>query len=155
MEEILERLKYMLLSYTQTTISNLTSIPQSTLSYVVRGLRDLNSMYYAAVYKVWAALSYSNLFNLGAPSYYASLLSHENVTAVKNAESYITQVADALTMGYIVRQAAIDDEEIDQDYIDEKWAVAYNDIINSLRASTKPVKEWRKDYLDIYWLESI
>jgi hypothetical protein len=73
-------------------------------------------------------------------------LSTYDITTIKEKEQYVRNVANHLTMGYITRVAVDEDvTDIDQAFIDEHFPKAYNDILYSLRTSTKPIDSW-KDY---------
>jgi len=142
----IDRLTYLKESYTQSTISEMTGIPQSTLSYVIRGLRELPVQYFGAVVNTFQTEAYRRLTTAGSPSLEAETVSRSTVDLARDKEQFIHTVANQLTMGYIIRSAVNDDAEITQSYIDDNWSTAYGDIVNSLRNSTLPVDDW-KDYL--------
>ena len=147
MSGISDVISYLTDFYTQSTIAQTTGIPQSTLSYVTRGLRDLPEKYHAAVYAMKNTTAYSQLFNLGVPPDQAALISLEPVASLSNRESYLIAVADKLTVGYIESVSRDSDEQLtDQQYIDKYYESAHRNIIDSLRRSTKPIDEW-DDYL--------
>jgi hypothetical protein len=64
-------LAYMTRTYSQSMLSQITGVPQSTLSYVLNGQRDLPSQYQQEVRNQYSQLTYDNLIYSGANSYSA------------------------------------------------------------------------------------
>lgn len=147
MSGIDDALGYLAGYYSRSEITTYTGIPQSSLSYALRGLRPIPVKYRNAVWKMKNMLAYAELFNAGVPSIQAAQISLDSVGAIQETDSYVKAVADKLTIGYIETVMRESDEDMtDQEYIDKYYSQAYADIIKSLRASTKPIWDWQ-DYL--------
>lgn len=147
MSGIDDALGYLAGYYSRAEISAYTGIPQSTLSYNLRGLRPIPVKYRNAVWKMKNTLAYAELFNAGVPSVQAAQISLDSVGAIEETDGYVKAVADKLTLGYIETVMADSGENLtDQEFIDKYYSTAYADIVASLRASTKPIWDWQ-DYL--------
>lgn len=150
MSYITETLQFLGENYSRRDIMAVTGIPQSTLSYSIRGERDLPLKYQAKVFGMKNQLSYALLFNVGVPSVQASLLSLEPIASVKDTQTYIASIGAKLTEYQLTRQYDEDEETGDlQSYIDRNYAAAYGDVVASLQASEKPINEW-EDYVRAY-----
>lgn len=150
MSYITETLQFLGEHYSRRDIMAVTGIPQSTLSYAIRGERDVPLKYQAKIFGMKNQLSYALLFNVGVPSVQASLLSLEPVASVKDTQTYIAEIGAKLTEYQLTRQYDEDEETGSlQSYIDTNYAAAYSDVIASLQASEKPVSEW-EDYVKAY-----
>lgn len=136
--------------YSRTEIQEITGIPQSTMSYVIRDLRELPAKYQAATIGLKNLTAYTALFEGGVPSVQASLLSIKSVKTISDTQAYVKAVADSLTTGYITRIMTDEDSGLsDQEIITKYYASAYASIVESLQNSEIPISEWQ-DYLSQY-----
>jgi hypothetical protein len=147
-ETITDRLKYISEDNTQSYISSETGIPQSTLSYVIRGERNLPLQYYDAVNSLYSREVSKRLIDLGAPEHQANRFLAASVSTVKEKELFVAKIADGITQQNLIERAAIDDiptSRIESFFLDN-WYETHDNIVNSMRLSEKPLEEWAEKY---------
>jgi hypothetical protein len=139
------------LQYINTTISQAeivrqTGIPASTLSYVIRELRELPEIYAGAVSSYYSTIVAHNLVGMGLSEQQANRFTTNTPDQVLTIESYVADIANALTEGAIVRGYTRDEEGLSvQNYINKHYDEYYNSILSSLSNSDKPIELWN-DY---------
>lgn len=150
MSEIIERLQYIAEQHTQAWIVQNTDIPQSTLSYVLRGLRELPEKYFTSANNLYQKEVVSRLTAQGLPYQLATELMNNDVAEARSRFSWLQLIASRATISALAAQAVRDDEILNQDYIDENFSSIYSSILENMQASEKPLTEWDTYVWDAY-----
>lgn len=91
-----ERLEFATRYQSQASISRATGIPQSTLSYVIRGERTLPSKYHTVLRNMYQRTAYSVLKDAGLSSTQARRFSWYSPTRIENVLSEVGNVVTKL-----------------------------------------------------------
>lgn len=103
MSAILDRLTYLTIDHTQTWICQETGIPQSTLSYVLSGQRDLPVEYSISVTNAYARTVYQIFRGYGFSPDEARSYRYSAPNTVTSKENDIIEKLNDLALGHIAR----------------------------------------------------
>ena len=131
---------------TQSQISALTGIPQSTLSYVARGLRELPYQYQSSLLKTYTSEAYRRLRTEGASWIIANRKKWQNPKDVYDDIRMINFKRQELTKGAIAGILKKQGKDITGDNIEELWGQVDSNMIEALQKSKKTLEQWLEDY---------
>lgn len=124
----------------------MTGIPQTTISFVARGLRELPSVYYQTVWKEYRRLSYNNLRKLGVSSFEATRLRYRDPEEIYFHQNRMSKLVNLMTRGRVGSIIAKEGEFISEKEFWNVFDMNIDTIKDSLRKSDKTIDEWY-DYL--------
>lgn len=131
------RLAYILKYNTQINTSKETGIPQSTISFVQRGIRDLPKKYFTQLRNFYQRTVRSSLRNLGASSVVSNRFSWYSVSKVEEVEGFYTDIVETKTQYYVDRKNTQMGGEMSDEEITELYDETKKGIIESLSKSVK------------------
>jgi len=146
-----DRIDYLLDQRSQSWVAEQTGIPQSTLSYVVNGLRELPVKYSSNVAETYLRETALRLSDDGLPLHQIPRFNSSDPDTVRSIENYVLETANKLAEGYAIRKAVeedIPDYQVEQ-FVADTILDSVQYITDSLRKSEKPIEEW-EDYLSKY-----
>lgn len=131
------RLQYLLKNYTQKAISQLSSIPTSTLSYVVRGLRNLPGKYNSILRNLYQRTVMYNLKSLGASYYIRKRFSWYIPERVQQVEQIFFNLVENKASEYINRKFLQSGQSLSDEEMTDLYGKTKEGIIESLLKSGK------------------
>ena len=134
------RLSMILRERSAAWVSRQTGIPQSTLSYVRRGLRPLPQKYVAPLRNTYQREAYARLRAQGAPTHQARRFSWVTPERAQTAIDTLNIKRGELTMGYVQKLIAIDDLDMSDETILELWPEAEDAILEGMQNSLESLE---------------
>ena len=121
-------------------VSRQTGIPQSTLSYVRRGLRQLPDKYVNPLRNTFQREAYARLRAQGAPTFEARRYSWLTPERAQTAIDTLTIKRGELTMGYVQKIIAIEDLDSSDAVILELWPEAEDAVLEGMQNSLESLE---------------
>lgn len=121
-------------------LSKETGIPQSTISYVRRGIRDLPKKYNAVMRNQYQREAYLRLGNEGASSYQAKRFSWYNTIEVQTHIDTLLMKVNDLTLGHIGARYKSIGRPVTENEVMEVWKEEREQTVISLQHSKKSLE---------------
>lgn len=134
------RISFILKQRSAAWVSRETGIPQSTLSYVKRGLRQLPAQYRSPLRNTYQRETYAQLRAEGAPSHQARRFSWKAPETVTEAMSTLHRKRNELTMGLVMKKLGDFDLPATQANIDDFWEDASEALLEGLQNSPESLE---------------
>jgi len=135
------RLSYVLKSKTQTVVSQLTGIPQSTISRVKNGQISLPTKYSSTLRNFYQKTAYGDLRDMGASATQARRFSWYIPETVTDVVSTLEDTKNLLSTAYVAhRRNESELEWTPEDYEDARLE-AEQTILETMRKSKKTIED--------------
>lgn len=135
------RLSYVLKSKTQTLVSKLTGIPQSTISRVYNQQIKLPSKYTSTLRNYYQKTTYGDLRLSGASSTQARRFSWYIPETVSDVVSTLIETKDMLTTSWVARLAMENDKIFTPEELILAREEAEQTILETMRKSKKSIED--------------
>lgn len=138
----IRRLQYTATFLSQKKISEATGIPQSTLSFVLRGKRHLPKKYISSTRNFFQRTVYNNLRGLGMSTIQAKRFSWYSPTSIIEIEGTMKMKLNDLTLGIIGQLTKRLDHKPTIQEINSLYGEAREKLILGMQKSHKVYEEW-------------
>lgn len=135
------RLSYILKSKTQTGVSKLTGIPQSTISRVKNGQITLPKKYASSLRNYYQTTAYNGLRIAGASATQARRYSWYIPETVSDVISTLKETKDMLSTAWVAREQMLHPELWEGNDFESLRLEAEKTILETMRKSKKTIEE--------------
>ena len=136
-----ERLQFLNESYSQSAISELTGIPRSTLSYVLRDQRSLPSKYIESTRDNYLADAFERLVEHGAPFKTSSTFLNSPVSTIRKTLDDLDEVANFITEGRVASFSYQTGQTLTANQVNDMIGQVHEDVLQSMRFTSKNVED--------------
>lgn len=133
--DYMESLELLSRSYTNAQISAQTGVPESTLSYVMRGERALPEKYNESVKSAGYFRAYQELRNEGAGNNSALIISGEPLKSIDDALYTYQQVTESYAKNWLERNKRAQ-------FIEEEGKLVYYNLDKAMDKWAKIMSGW-------------
>jgi len=127
---------------TQKVVSEMTGIPQSTISYVSRGLRELPKIYTTTMRNFYQRDAYATLKETGFSATQANRFKWYVPETVLDVTEIITDKVNSMAVGYVGHKTEGIGGEFTQEQLRGFFDEGVEKVKEGLRKSYKTFEQW-------------